>query len=975
MLKITSLNVNSIIYSGRRNLLADFIKKNPSEIYLIQETKINNNIKLFYPGFNILRGDNRRGFGGTAIFIKHGIPIRNVSTCNKSINYTSCEIKLGTAWLKIYSVYFTHNQNDIDAALTNIVDTRASVIIGGDFNARHTSFGDCSNNQYGLILENSRLRHDFTILNPGAPTCYHSTYGSFIDKFVKINTGFPTTDIRVLPTFSDHSGIQLELVCDFSFTPGGKTLIRNFHLTQIPQLNRFIERRFDLIPLSHNKNHTIAELDNIADTIDLTLKSAVERTVPTTVHSHKTLILPHYIRTLQTESKRLQRILHENHGTLNFQFFVSCKTRIALLKNMICNAVKNETSRFFCDVYDGVSNTRDAFKIIKKYTGLKSTVSPTSGIFTDDTHNTLLSGESAISHALGKHFSASHNLTFNVGSSKSLVASIDNHLIANHTPTLAFNDQITANIEKSEALGSINSKLIPPFTEILTSADEVAKIIASRPNKKSSGRDDMPYFLIKHFSTRIVLFLTTFFNQCIANGHFPNSWRHAVVIPIPKPGKDATTITNWRPISQLNCISKIFERIIMNRIDKTLHGLDLLKNQYGFLSGHSTEHALSFLQSCIDSGLNNKKITSIIAIDLKSAFDTVWIDGLIHKMCKLGFNPLLIKNIKTMLTDRTFCVRLGNHFSESFNMPAGVPQGSVSGPTLFNIYVHDLPLHYKLNCIQYADDTTFFITHNNALAAQNIINTHLVTLNKYFNEWKMLVNHSKTEFINIIGFTRDTNRRTRREARNMIITNNKHMIGHSTSIRLLGVHFQSNNRFIRHINNRLVRANFAKYKLNRFFKRRKIPVNVRCNIYKMYLRPILSYAAPVWCRPPNITSHQMERLRSFERGVLRTATGYARPRGSFLHSNASNLYADASCPRIDRYMATRHCSFYSKLGLSNIPKFTKIVRNFPIGSSTYPRIDLFSAMHNNNQLVLNDQLIIFNKRYNGQPGLVYSINQ
>lgn len=152
-IKIISLNVDSIVCAARRTLLNEFINDNDADIYLLQETKLDNRVKLFFPKYNIIRGDVRRGYGGTAIFVRHGIPIRNVSIGRGSINFTSIEIKLDS-WYRIYSIYVTHGCGNIFDAYSNIFKSTSGSIMGGDFNSRHSSFGDASDNLYGVQLAN-----------------------------------------------------------------------------------------------------------------------------------------------------------------------------------------------------------------------------------------------------------------------------------------------------------------------------------------------------------------------------------------------------------------------------------------------------------------------------------------------------------------------------------------------------------------------------------------------------------------------------------------------------------------------------------------------------------------------------------------------------------------------------------------------------------------------------------------------------
>lgn len=168
----------------------------------------------------------------------------------------------------------------------------------------------------------------------------------------------------------------------------------------------------------------------------------------------------------------------------------------------------------------------------------------------------------------------------------------------------------------------------------------------------------MPYTIIKQFDDRVLRGITILFNHLLAIHHFPSSWQHAIITPILKPGKDSTLIENWRPISMLPCIAKILKRIVAPRLNNHIHKLNIYQNQFGFLNGNSTLHAMANLQSDITWGLNNGMVTTMVALELKAAFDTVWHNGLLHKMVKLNFPIHIIKIIQSMLSLRSFHVRL-----------------------------------------------------------------------------------------------------------------------------------------------------------------------------------------------------------------------------------------------------------------------------------------------------------------------------
>lgn len=151
-IKVISLNVDSIVSAPRKVLLTSFINSTRGDIYMFQETKLDAKIKLFVPNFNVIRSDVRRGYGGTAILIRNGIPFRNPTFGRDKINYVSIQIKIDGNWTRMSSVYVTHGHNDILTAFHQIFNTNFPILYGGDFNSRHTNFGDPSVNSYGTHL-------------------------------------------------------------------------------------------------------------------------------------------------------------------------------------------------------------------------------------------------------------------------------------------------------------------------------------------------------------------------------------------------------------------------------------------------------------------------------------------------------------------------------------------------------------------------------------------------------------------------------------------------------------------------------------------------------------------------------------------------------------------------------------------------------------------------------------------------------
>lgn len=139
--------------------------------------------------------------------------------------------------------------------------------------------------------------------------------------------------------------------------------------------------------------------------------------------------------------------------------------------------------------------------------------------------------------------------------------------------------------------------------------------------------------------------------------------------------------------------------------------------------------------------------TGLVLFDMKCAFDSVWHDGLIFKMVQLGVPRHLTKIVRSFLNNRSFQVKVGNKTSTSRTIPAGVPQGAVLSPLLFNILVHDLPLPTLGTVGQFADDIAAWFTAKRAAPIRKELQDYASGLSKYLSKWKLKMNPAKTEAV------------------------------------------------------------------------------------------------------------------------------------------------------------------------------------------------------------------------------------
>ena len=170
-----------------------------------------------------------------------------------------------------------------------------------------------------------------------------------------------------------------------------------------------------------------------------------------------------------------------------------------------------------------------------------------------------------------------------------------------------------------------------------TSINEILNIIKYKTkSKKSPGYDGINGKLLKELPLKAIIYLRNLFNAIMQTKHFPATWKVAEIIAIAKPNKDASQATSYRPISLLPVLSKIFEHIISERLEKYLEKAKTIPmHQFGFRRKHSTIQQIHRVVDKIMTDIDNKRYCVAIYLDVAKAFDSVWHKGLLHKLEKL----------------------------------------------------------------------------------------------------------------------------------------------------------------------------------------------------------------------------------------------------------------------------------------------------------------------------------------------------
>ena len=264
---------------------------------------------------------------------------------------------------------------------------------------------------------------------------------------------------------------------------------------------------------------------------------------------------------------------------------------------------------------------------------------------------------------------------------------------------------------------------------------------------KSSGCDNVPAVLIKWAADIIAPILVRIFNRCLELGEYPGCLKIAKVTALHK-GSDRLNVDNYRSISVLTHINKIFEKLLHARLNDfvTKHNI-LENNQYGFRKGHSTSHGITQLHETILKSIEKKKICVALFIDLKSAFDTINHEILELKLDHYGVRGMALKLLSSYLKDRKQFIKAGDIESAILYVLCGVPQGSVLGPLLFIIYINDITTCSELSSLLFADDAVLTFSHESLKYLERKFNSEMKKMHHWFIANKLTLNLKKTKYM------------------------------------------------------------------------------------------------------------------------------------------------------------------------------------------------------------------------------------
>jgi hypothetical protein len=290
------------------------------------------------------------------------------------------------------------------------------------------------------------------------------------------------------------------------------------------------------------------------------------------------------------------------------------------------------------------------------------------------------------------------------------------------------------------------------FTSATT--EEITKIVLDSPDKQCD-LDPIPTSLLKKCILVLAPVLTSIINLSLSSSMFPQTFKHAIVTPLlKKPALDKESLSNYRPISNLSYVSKLTERIVLQRLNVHLSSNDLFnKHQSAYTKHRSTETVLLSVCNTITNAMSNQRITGLCMLDLSAAFDTIDHSILLERLSSwFGIRGSVLSWFTSYLMDRTLTVKVHEYSSSPTNLKYGVPQGSVLGPILFSLYttpLSSLISSHSLDHELFADDTQMYtcFTPNSYSDAVCCLQQTFQSISSWMSANFLALNPSKTEFM------------------------------------------------------------------------------------------------------------------------------------------------------------------------------------------------------------------------------------
>ena len=699
-------------FNANRELVRILFKEYDVVAICLQEIKIGDISPNL--GFNFLMYRSPpligvRAQGGAAVIVKKSV---NQQEIKLDTILQACAVRIFTnKWVTICSIYLEPNlENRLSDVMGNprslelndlqhlINQLPEPYILLGDFNAKHTLWGESYCDPRGNVIEELLDRNNVVLMNDGSPTrydVYHNTSSaidlSICSSSLRLDYQWSVDDNT---HGSDHWPIHLQYTCNSpsQCLPKWKS-------------NEADWESYNKASDIKDKVSDFSSPQTAYDYLVSIMICGAMMYIPKTSGKPRRALVPWWNKECAV-SRKIARSCYKRFRRYPILINkITYRRAVAKQKKTFKQARRDSFILYISELkFDSPINL--VWVRIRKLLG-KFVPSPLPIL---KINGNIISDPLEVAEVFGQHFS-------NISSA------------LHYSPHFR-------NIRE-------NTTIVPPASRNseaynLPFSMEELEYAISLSSPTSPGEDEILYSMISHLPSCAKEFFLNVLNEFWCSGSSSKSWKTSVIVSILKPGKDSSLPQGYRPIALTSCGCKLYERMINFRLVWLLESKNLLSNrQFGFRKNRSTMDPLSFITREIQNAFAIQNQTIAVFFDLEKAYDTTWRGGILKQLAEWGIGGNMFFAIKDFLSDRYLKVRVGSVFSSSYIQEEGIPQGSVLSPTLFNIAINGLleQVPVGVQGLAFADDFAVFCSKSSAVEACQKIQQAINPFNTRFRAY------------------------------------------------------------------------------------------------------------------------------------------------------------------------------------------------------------------------------------------------
>ena len=816
---IGHLNINGI--GGKFDSLKEIIQEN-IDILVISESKLDGSypdnmfdIEGYSQPFRRDRKINGGNGGGVLVYVKEGIPCRQLKAKHTSENLEGIFLEINLRKTK-YLLFGGYNncKSNISTFLQNIGPTLdyymcqlENFILLGDFNS------EVSENEMKEFCDTYNLKNLVK-----EATCFKNPLNpSSIDLILtnRIRSFINTTTVET--GLSDHHKMTI-------------SVLKTFLPKQTPTLIKYRDyRKFNNQNFSNDLEDNLSNMINEAcyDIFESNFKDILNKHAPIKTKTVRANNAPFMNKTLSKAimtRSRLKNKYNYNPNSIN-------KFRYKEQRNYCVNLTRRVKKKYYSNLdIKNVNDNKRFWDTIKPCFSEKNTSKKKITLIENDT---IITEDAKVAETMNTFFSKG----------------VENNLCNSEYETEEVLDvnQIITKFRNHPSVIKIKEKVISinKFSFAPCTLDRMKKVIIKLNTTKPTTYNNIPAKIIVEHSDVCSNHIHKLYNNYIPNGTFPDPMKLADITPSHKK-LDKCAKENYRPISILSSFSKIFETLMHENMS---HYMENILSPYlcGFRKGYSTQYCLIVMLERFKKALDNNNKFGALLTDLSKAFDCLNHELLIAKLEAYGFDYVSLNLILSYLSNRKHRTKVNNSFSEWTDITSGVPQGSILGPLLFNIYINDIFFFVCEDGItNYADDTTPYAINDNYSELVKAIQLDTLTLLKWFkinlfklnaDKCKLLISNKENDLsIDVEGET--------------IIC--------QKSVKLLGIKIDNQLKFNEHISSICKKVSLKLHALARvsgFMDQDKLRL-----LMKSFIESQFSYCSLIWMFHSRILNNRINKL-------------------------------------------------------------------------------------------------------------------